>query len=392
MDLQRTAEEAVRTGMRNVDQLLAARRKKEHLPANQPQVALIALDPHTGQIKALVGGRNYGASQLDHVLAQRQPGSSFKPFVYAAALDTAVEGGSKIFTPASALQDVPTTFRYGNREYTPGNFHQQFLGAVNLRTALAHSLNVATVRLGEMVGFDNVVNMARRAGLPDSIRATPAVALGAYEATPLDIAGAYTVFANEGVYVRPSFINSVRAHDGRILDSAKPQSRRALDPRVAYLMVNLLQEVMRSGTAAGVRGRGFTVPAAGKTGTSRDGWFAGFTTKLLCVVWVGFDDNRDLGLEGSKAALPIWTELMKGALNLPAYAAAQPFKAPDGVITEQVCMDSGQLATSYCDTVRTEVFIEGTQPAVSCQMHRSAPAEVVFSGGAERVLVPVAPN
>jgi penicillin-binding protein 1B len=392
LDLQRAAEEAVRTGMRNVDQLLAGRRKKEHFAQNQPQVALIALDPHTGQIKALVGGRNYGVSQLDHVLAQRQPGSSFKPFVYAAALDTAVEGGSKIFTPATSLQDVPTTFYYDKREYTPSNFHQQFLGGVSLRTALAHSLNVATVRLGEMVGYDNVVSMARRAGLPGTIRATPAVALGAYEATPLDIAGAYTVFANGGVYVRPSFINSVRTHDGRIIDTVKPQTRRALDPRVTYLMVNLLQEVMRSGTAAGVRARGFTAPAAGKTGTSRDGWFAGFTSQLLCVVWVGFDDNRDLDLEGSKSALPIWTEFMKAALHFPAYATAQPFKVPDGIVTQSVCMESGQLATPYCESVRSEVFIDGTQPAVACQLHRAAPAEVVVSGGAERVLVPVPQN
>jgi penicillin-binding protein 1B len=234
--------------------------------------------------------------------------------------------------------------------------------------------------------------MARRAGLPGTIRATPAVALGAYEATPLDIAGAYTVFANGGVYVRPSFINSVRTHDGRIIDTVKPQTRRALDPRVTYLMVNLLQEVMRSGTAAGVRARGFTAPAAGKTGTSRDGWFAGFTSQLLCVVWVGFDDNRDLDLEGSKSALPIWTEFMKAALHFPAYATAQPFKVPDGIVTQSVCMESGQLATPYCESVRSEVFIDGTQPAVACQLHRAAPAEVVVSGGAERVLVPVPQN
>ena len=239
-----------------------------------------------------------------------------------------------------------------------------------------------------MVGYDNVVKLARRAGLPDTIRPTPAVALGAYEATPLDIAGAYTVFANEGVYVRPTLLASIRGRDGRVIDSMKPQSRRALDPRVAYLMVNLLQEVMRSGTAAGARSRGFIVPAAGKTGTSRDGWFAGFTTQLLCVVWVGFDDNRDLGLEGSKSALPVWTEFMKAALRQPAYAAARPFKAPDGIVTRAVCPESGQLATPYCDEVRNEVYIEGTQPPVQCQLHRATPAQVVVSGGADRILVP----
>jgi penicillin-binding protein 1B len=387
--LQHAAEEAVHAGMQLVDQQLARRHQKEKPPPNQPQVALIALDPHTGEIKALVGGRSYGSSQLDHVLAERQPGSSFKPFVYAAALDTAVEGGSRIFTPASTVADQPTTFLYDNQVYTPGNFHQQFLGTVTLRTALAHSLNVATVRLAQMVGYPGVVAMALRAGLPGTIRATPAVALGAYEATPLQIAGAYTVFANDGVWVRPSLISSVRGKDGRVTWSEKPESRRALDPRVAYLMVNLLQEVMRSGTAAGVRARGFTAPAAGKTGTSRDGWFAGFTSELLCVVWVGFDDNRDLGLEGARSALPIWADFMKKALQFPEYSDAKPFRAPDGIITAEICSESGQLAAPTCPLTRDEVFIDGTQPAVECELHTGTPAQVLVNGNADRVLIPV---
>jgi penicillin-binding protein 1B len=266
-----------------------------------------------------------------------------------------------------------------------------------LRTALAHSLNIATVKVGQMVGFNAVVNLARRAGLPNTIRPTPALALGAYEATPLDIAGAYTIFANEGVYVHPSLVSSVRGHDGRVSYSEKPDTRRALDPRVAYLMVNLLQEVMRSGTAAGVRGRGFTAPAAGKTGTSRDGWFAGFTSELLCVVWVGFDDNRDLDLEGAHSALPIWTEFMKRAQRFADYSSVKPFKAPDGVVTAHICNESGQLASPYCDSTRTEVFIEGTQPTLECQLHEGVPAQVVVSGQptvanqgtADRVLVPM---
>jgi penicillin-binding protein 1B len=397
LNLQHAAEDAVRAGLQEVDQQLGARRKKERLPPHEPQVALLALDPHTGQIKALVGGRSYGQSQLNHVLAERQPGSSFKPFVYAAALDTAVEGGSTILTPASGIDDQPTTFRFGNETYTPANFHEQFFGRVSLRTALAHSLNVATVKVAQTVGLDNVVQIARRAGLPHTIRATPAVALGAYETTPLDIAGAYTVFANEGVYVRPSLVESVRGRQGRVLFAEHPEVHRALDPRVAYLMVNLLQEVMRSGTAAGVRGRGFYAPAAGKTGTSRDGWFAGFTSELLCVVWVGFDDNRDLGLEGSRSALPIWTEFMKRAIRFPDYANAKPFAVPDGVVSAELCNDSGRLATTYCESTHREVFVDGTQPAATCPIHGPVPAEVVVfgqqtlsnQGNADRVLTPM---
>ena len=268
---------------------------------------------------------------------------------------------------------------------------------MSLRTALAHSLNVATVQLARMVGFPAVVEMAIRCGLPDTIRATPAVALGAYETTPLDIAGAYTVFANSGTYVRPSLVSSVRGHGGRVLYSAAAETHRALDPRVAYLMVNLLEGVMRYGTGAGARSLGFYAPAAGKTGTSRDGWFAGFTSGLLCVVWVGFDDNRDLDLEGAHSALPIWTAFMKRAVALPEYADAAAFRAPDGVVTAEVCNESGQLATPWCPETRGEVFVDGTQPAVECELHQPGRHEVVLfgeggvqaQGTADRQLVPL---
>ena len=370
LDLQRAAEEAVRIGMPLVDRELRQRRKgREAIPDGQPQVALIALDPHTGEIKALTGGRNYNASQLNRALAMRQPGSAFKPFVYAAAMDTAVEGGQQIFTPATMLDDSPTVFRFANQVYRPGNFHQDYRGEVSLRTALAHSLNNAAVSLAEQVGYGNVVAMARRAGLNSDIKPTPAVALGAYETTPLEIAGAYTVFANHGTYVAPTTISQVRAKDGGVLYQHRIAARAVLDPRVTYLMVNMLEEVLRSGTGAGVRARGFTQPAAGKTGTSRDGWFAGFTSELLCVVWVGFDDNRELGLEGAHSALPIWTEFMKRAARFRQYRDAKPFSAPRGIVSEEICADSGQLAGSACPNVRSEVFIEGSEPVVRCEMH-----------------------
>jgi penicillin-binding protein 1B len=375
-ELQSAAEAAVRTGMENVDQQLRQRKHRQAIPAGQPQVALVALDPRTGEVKALVGGRNYSASQLNHALAMRQPGSVFKPFVYAAALDTAVFGGPQIFTPASIIDDSPTVFHFGNQSYAPENFHHQFMGDVTLRTALAHSLNVATVNLAQQVGYGRVVDMARRAGL-HGMQPTPAVALGAYEATPLEIAGAYTLFADQGRRVTPSLIAMMRTSGGRVLYAHQSQPDAALDPRVAYLTVNMLEEVLRSGTGAAVRARGFTLPAAGKTGTSHDGWFAGFTSELLCVVWVGFDDDRELGLEGARSALPIWTDFMKRASQLRPYRDAKPFVKPPGLVSVPICSDSGERAGPNCPNTHSDIFIDGTQPAVECRLHAvQAPADV----------------
>jgi penicillin-binding protein 1B len=368
-DLQKAAEEAVVAGMENVDKLVRKQKKRPPIPQGQPQVALIALDPHTGEIKALVGGRNYETSQLNHVFSMRQPGSVFKPFVYAAALDTAIEGGPQIFTAATVLSDQPTTFSFDNRSYQPGNFKHEFMGDVTLRTALAHSLNVATVSLAQKVGLDKVVAMAHRAGLNEAIKPTPAVALGAYETTPLEIAGAYTMFANQGMRVQPTAISLVRSADGTPLYQHQTDATPELDPRVTYLMVSLLQEVLRSGTGAGVHSYGFNLPAAGKTGTSRDGWFAGFTTELLCVVWVGFDDNRELDLEGAHSALPIWTQFMKRASAMRQYKDAKPFAQPAGIVSAKICMQSGQLAGDSCPRTAVEQFIDGTEPVQQCPLH-----------------------
>jgi penicillin-binding protein 1B len=385
-DLQAAAEAAVQSGMELVDRELTRYtrgQKKDGRPQAKPQVALVALDPHTGEIRALVGGRDYAASQLNHALAMRQPGSVFKPFVYAAALNTAVSGGGQIFTPATVVNDTPTTFVYNGQTYSPGNFKQEFMGSVTLRDALAHSLNVATVQLAQLVGYQKIVALARLAGLNNGIQPTPAVALGAYETTPLEIAGAYTVFANGGMHVSPTGVALVRSRDGSILYDQQLNPRPVLDPRVNYLMVSMLQQVLQSGTGADVRTRGFRLPAAGKTGTAHDGWFAGFTSELLCVVWVGFDDDRELHLEGAKSALPIWTEFMKRAAKLRQYGDAKPFRAPSGLVSVPVCADSGQLAGPYCPRTRMETFIDGTQPVVECQMHSEGAQQPVAQGVVE---------
>ena len=335
-----------------------------------PQVALVAIDPHTGEVKALVGGRNYGLSQLNHSLAKRQPGSIFKPFVYATALDTAVSGGPHVLTASTTVVDEPTTFYFDNQEYTPSNFEKKFYGTVTLRDALARSLNVATVKVGQMVGFDAVVDMANRAGMNYKIQPTPAVALGAYEITPVEAAGAYTIFANAGDYLKPSFLSMVRAQDGKIVFKNKVEEKQVLDPRVAYLTTSLMEEVLRSGTAAGVRARyNLTMPAAGKTGTSHDGWFAGYTSELLCVVWVGFDDNRELNLEGAHSAAPIWAEFMKRALEYREYRDTKPFRAPAGIVSITIDPESGMPAAPACPKTRSEVYIAGTEPVGVCPLH-----------------------
>jgi penicillin-binding protein 1B len=382
MHLQRAAAEAIASGMQLVDEQIKRQRRFKGQVVPQAQVALVAIDPHTGEVKALVGGRNYGASQLNHTLAKRQPGSIFKPFVYAAALDTAVQGSGRILTASTMVDDEPTTFWFDGKPYEPSNFEHKFYGNVTLREALAHSLNVATVKVAEMVGYDAVVDMANRAGMNYKIQPTPAVALGAYEITPLEAAGAYTMFANAGDYVKPSFLNLIRSQDGRVLYKDKLEDKQVLDPRVAYLMTSLMEEVLRTGTAAGVRARyNFNVPAAGKTGTSHDGWFAGYTSELLCVVWVGFDDNRELDLEGAHSAAPIWAEFMKRALDYREYRDTKPFQAPEGIVTIDIDPLSGMPATPGCPATRPEVYIAGTQPVGSCPLHGGAGKNVTNIAG-----------
>jgi penicillin-binding protein 1B len=370
-NLQQDAAEAVRIGMEEADQRIKGRKKRDPSYPD-PQCALIALDPQTGRVLAIVGGRNYGTSQLNRILAKRQPGSSFKPFVYAAALNTALSAqtnGGQVITPATMIMDEPTTFYFDGKPYEPSNFEHKFYGNVSLRDALAHSLNVATVKLAEQTGYETIVDLARRAGMNLEIHPTPAVALGAYEVTPLEIAGAYTIFANHGIYSKPYFVSDIASDHGSILFDNKPEHRDVLDPRVAFLMDQLLEEVVRSGTGAAVWSRGINFPIAGKTGTSHDGWFAGFTSKLICIVWVGFDDNRELNLEGAHSALPVWAEFMKRAHEHREYRNVSEFGAPAGVVGVQIDPASGQLATAACPKVRTEYFIEGTQPVELCQLH-----------------------
>jgi penicillin-binding protein 1B len=202
------------------------------------------------------------------------------------------------------------------------------------------------------------------------------MALGTYNVTPLEMAGAYTVFANSGVRVDPRFISRIVDKSGNPVWESQLETKKILDPRVNFLTVTLMEEVLRSGTGAGVRARGFTLPAAGKTGTENDAWFAGFTSKLLCVVWIGRDDYHDLKLDGPKAAVPIWTDFMKRAHKHRAYRDVTPFTVPDGVVSAQIDPETGALATSACPKVSTAYYLLGTQPVQFCPLHQGGATEI----------------
>lgn len=377
-ELQIAAAQAVETGIKSVDEQarkMRTRRVKVGEGKNakyenkvvagpMPQVALVALDPHTGQILALVGGRNYGWSQLNHAVAKRPTGSIFKPFVYGAAVNTAVSGQA-VLTPATLVDDSPGTFAYGDQIYEPRNYKEEYHGLVTARYALAMSLNNATVRVAEMAGYDKVAELARAAGIK-SAQGTPAVALGSYDATPIDMAGAYTVFANNGVRMNPMMVASVRNAQGDVIEDFHSEAKPVLDARVAYVLTNMMEAVINSGTAAGVRGMGFSAPAAGKTGTSHDAWFAGYTSNLLCIVWVGYDDYSDLHLAGASTAAPIWAAFMKKAITLPQYRNFHAFYAPSGVVTAQIDKVTGRLATPSCPDDFYAAFIAGTEPHDTC--------------------------
>jgi penicillin-binding protein 1B len=378
-ELQRAATEAVDAEMKNVDaqvERIHARRVKngDDTPIVYPQVALIALDPHTGEVLALVGGRNYGESQFNHAVSHRPTGSIFKPFVYAAAFNTSLAGAqltnssgtSGMFTPVTLLNDEQTTFTFaGNQTYSPRDFEGKYFGLVTAREALERSLNNATIALAEMVGYNNVASLARDAGIK-SARGTPAMAIGAYDATPLEMAGAYTVFANYGVKIDPWMLSAVRSPNGDPISEYTPETKPVLDPRAAFLTTALMEDVINHGTAAGVRGMGFRAPAAGKTGTSHDAWFAGFTSNLLCVVWVGNDDYTDIKIEGAKAAAPVWADFMKRAVLLPQYSDTKEFVPPEGLVQVKLDKATNLIADASCPDDYTATFLDGTQPTDTC--------------------------
>ena len=364
LQMQRVAQEAVATGILQVDKQVS--KKKQGLP----QVALVAIDPRTGEILALVGGRAYEKTQYNRaVTTKRQPGSIFKPFVYLAAFERTANQGTPVITPGSVFVDEPTIFKDGEgKDYAPGNYHNEYEGPITVRRALAHSRNIVAIKAAEAAGLDQVADLWKRVGVGTPAKPYPSIALGVFEASPLEMAAAYTLFSNSGA-VRP--VQAIT----RIVDGGKALSLPAVKPRqvaradTTYLVTNLLRAVMNEGTGAGARGLGFVADAAGKTGTTndlRDAWFAGFTPDLLTIVWVGLDDNQPIGLSGAQAALPIWATFMKNAL---AGRQSTAFSTPEGVIYAAIDRDTGQLATPNCPRTITEAFLSGTDPRQYCDVH-----------------------
>jgi penicillin-binding protein 1B len=358
LDLQRAAYAAVTKQLAALDKIEA----KRFAPGSL-QAALVAMNARTGEIVAMVGGRDYGKSQLNRVTdASRQPGSSFKPFVYATALNTAYDPVPRVITAATTYVDEPKTFTYDSQEYSPGNFGDKYSHEpVTLRDGLVHSLNVVTVDVAMEVTIGRVMNLAAKAGLPKPARAFPAMALGTSEATPLQIASAYTAFATLGTRTAPIGINRITTGTGVTIAAPTPQKNEVFHPDVAYVMTSFMKDVVNRGTAAPVRARGFKANVAGKTGTSRDGWFAGYTPNLVCVVWVGFDDGSQLGLTGANSALPIWTDFMQVALaEHPEWQG--DWAMPAGIEQIEINPKTGAPAAPDDPDKRIELFINGTSP------------------------------
>lgn len=414
--LQEFAVEAVREGMKLVDDRVARQKRFRGQKPPRAQAALVAMDPHTGEIKAIVGGRDYGGSQLNRALAKRQPGSVFKPFVYAAAIDTALdrertvliergygeslpdyarvayEPPPGLLTASTLVNDEPTSFEFSETQdpYEPSNHKDKFHGRVSFRYALMRSINVATVKVGQMAGYQRVADLAERVGMGHGVLPVPSLILGSYEVTPLDVAAAYSTFVNDGVRLEPRFVKYVRDTHGQTLFEAETESRPAMDTRVAYVVTHMMQDVIRFGSGIRARLKYGITDAAGKTGTDDDGWFAGFTNNLICVVWVGFDDNQDLGIEGAHSALPIWAQFMKKAHELAIYANPGPFEPPEGVLRVPVDPVQQMLAENFCSGCKQEVYIAGTQPTSSNMVRfldarrRAAPSPEATGGTPSR--------
>lgn len=364
MNLQRVALDAVRNGLAHVDELLKRRRRPR--PA---QAALIAVDPRTGEILALVGGRSYNQSQYNRaVVSRRQPGSVFKPFVYLAAFERAADEGRTDLTPASLTTDEPATFTFDNQVWEPRNY-DDYDGEITWRRALAMSRNLGTIRVGETAGFDQVAALWRRVGVGTPPQGFPSITLGVFELTPLEVAQAYTLFLNGGE-VRPlKTIDRIEAGSRALRPKERPL-RRVARADTSFLVTNMMRSVINEGTGASARAAGFALDAAGKSGTTndqRDAWFVGFTPELLTVVWVGFDDNQPVALSGSQAALPIWTEFMKTAL---AGRPSISFEAPEGISFVDIDRDTGKLALPGCPRTYNESFLTGTEPIEFCELHR----------------------
>ncbi|MBI1951613.1 MAG: PBP1A family penicillin-binding protein [Acidobacteria bacterium] len=339
------------------------------LAGGELQGAFVALRPSDGSILAMIGGRSYSRTQFNRtVQAHRQPGSAFKPFVYLAGFEKAQAERAPLFTAATVLDDSPLEMEVAGETWAPQNFDQEYRGPVSARQALAESLNVPTIRAAGMIGLRDIVRSARNDGIESRLQAVPSIALGTFEIVPLELASAYTTIANLGTRVLPRALVAVVDDSGKAFSVPIRPSQQASTPQAAYLTLDLMRDVVRHGTGAGIWAYGVDGQFAGKTGTTddgRDAWFVGFNPNFLGLAWVGFDNNRPLRLGGSALALPIWAQIARGAGLDPD----RRWEPPPGIVELEIDPSTGQQANGRCPDSVTEIFIEGTEPP-ECESHQ----------------------
>ena len=361
--LQKIAYEAVAEGLEGVRKRLATRRS----PA-RPQAALLAADPRTGEILAMIGGQDYARVQFNHATnSQRQPGSTFKPFVYAAVLEEA-RNQSHSTSLATRVVDEPYSFPFGKRMYRPRNYQDKYYGTVTVREALAKSLNIPAVKLAQQVGLEKVIDYALKFGFNDSIKAYPSLALGAFEVSLLELVQGYQVFANGGLKIPLNSIRGVETDGLNEVVEVSAAGHRVISREVAFLVTSALQSTLDEGTGRAARTLGFELPAAGKTGSTEDSWFVGFTPEIVCGVWLGSESEEPLDLSGAAAALPIWTSFMKRAQQMDYFAGREP-QQPEGLLTLKLDTETGLRASPGCPITEEEYFLPGTEPRETCRVH-----------------------
>ncbi len=375
MDMQRVADSVVEWGCRRAEKIFKLNPKDSFPdstinPLNIPYIegALVAIDPHTGAIRSLVGGRDFRHSRFNRAtMAHRQAGSSFKIFLYTAAIDNG-------YSPSNMILDAPIVEEIQGKIYAPANYDSTFLGRIPLRKALALSRNLASLRLVKQVGVFTTIDYAHRMGIKSPLKPVLSLPLGSCGVTPMEMADGYGTLANYGVRVRPYYIDSIKDRYGNLIYEHIPMKERVLSRATSYIMINMMESVFNHGTAYGARRMGFRCPAAGKTGTTdnyTDAWFVGFVPDMVVSAWVGYDTPRKIGkgATGARVALPVWVNFMKGIGD----TTNQGFPVPDGVVKKYVCTASGLLPTKYCPRVRLEVFLKGNEPEKYCDIHTPHP-------------------
>ncbi|MEO8034263.1 MAG: penicillin-binding transpeptidase domain-containing protein, partial [Acidobacteriota bacterium] len=362
--MQRSAEQALDGGIDSLNKKYSYLRKSP-IPL---EGVVLTIQPGTGYVKALVGGRNYSKTQFNRAIqARRQPGSLFKPFVYVTAMDPLRK--RQALTAATVLDDSPISVRTGNSVWAPQNYDLKYHGQVTVREALAHSYNIPAVRAAINAGVPNVIKTAATIGIDSKLQPYPSVALGSFEVTPLEISFAYSAFANLGVKAEPVSILAVSTRDGKLLESREVHMKRVAPASVCYVMNDILKDVFTYGTAGKARSLGFERAFAGKTGTTsnyRDAWFIGYSPRILSLVWIGFDDGHSVRLSGGDACVPIWTAHMNRIVGL---VPDVDWRRPEDVVERTIDPQSGMLATLYCPQTKTEIFVTGTEPESVCPLH-----------------------